>query len=36
MELFSKKPDLTGLWFAKETAASLAGKSTEGKVTPAA
>ena len=36
MKLFSKKPDLTGLWFATETAASLAGQNAEGKVTPAA
>lgn len=29
-ELFVKKPDLTGLWFAKQTAASPAGENTEG------
>lgn len=29
MELFGKEPELTGLWFAKETAAILAGEHTE-------
>lgn len=30
MELFGKKPDVTCLWFVKETAAPLAGKNREG------